>query len=225
MVDVAAGTIVVYADIACPWATLAVVRLWDARQRLGLADDLKFDLRAFPLELFNERPTPRRTLDAEIPVVGSHAPDFGWRIWQGRADEYPVTSLLALEAVQAAKEQGLEASAELDLALRRAMFADSRCISLRSAIARVAAGCANLDADALLAALDDGRARGLVTAQWRAAQDGRVKGSPHLFLPDGSDAHNPGIEMHWAGEHGVGFPVITKDDPSAYDDLVRRSAP
>lgn len=224
MVDVAPSTIAVYADIACPWATLTVVRLWEARSRLGLDSSVRFDIRSFPLELFNRRATPRRSLDAEIPVVGAHAPDFGWSIWQGRADEYPVTTLLALEAVQAAKEQSLAASEELDLGLRRAFFTKSRCISLRSVIAAVAKTSSSVDHDALLAALDDGRARRLVIDQWHEAEGDAVRGSAHVFLPDGTDVFNPGIEMHWQGESGAGFPVITADDPSVYDDLVQRAA-
>lgn len=51
-----------------------------------------------------------------------------------------------------------------------------------------------------------------------------VQGSPHFFLADGSDVHNPGIELHWEGEPGSGFPVVDTDDPSAIDELVRRAA-
>ncbi|MCA1690698.1 MAG: DsbA family protein, partial [Actinobacteria bacterium] len=36
MESIAAGTIVVYSDIGCPWAHLAVYRLHAARRRLGL---------------------------------------------------------------------------------------------------------------------------------------------------------------------------------------------
>jgi len=39
------------------------------------------------------------------------------------------------------------------------------------------------------------------------------------------DAPNPGIEKHWEGDEGEGFPVIDHYDPSVYDDLIRRSAP
>jgi len=215
MFDVAPGTLVIYGDIACPWATLAVVRLWEARTRLGLADSLRFDLRAFPLELANSRCTPRRAVDAEIPVVAAHAPGFGWQVWQGRADEYAVSTLLPLEAVQAAKEASLEASERLDLALRRAFFTQSRCITLRHEILELAD-----DSAALAAALDDGRARRAVTAQWHAAQDGAVNGSPHVFAPDGTDQFNPGVAMH----HDGNIPVIDALDPSVYDDLVRRAA-
>jgi predicted DsbA family dithiol-disulfide isomerase len=143
---------------------------------------------------------------------------------QGRADEYPVTTLLALEAVQAAKLQSLQASELLDMQLRAAFFVSSRCISMRSWIERVAESCPLLDVTALLKALDEGLARRDVMEQWHVAENDAVKGSPHLFLPDGTDAHNPGIEMHWEGEHGAGFPVITKDDPSVFDELLRRAA-
>lgn len=221
---VAPGTIVVWSDIGCPWATLAVHRLLTTRTRLGLDDRVRLDHRAFPLELFNERPTPRKVLAAEVPVVGGRAPDFGWQLWQAPESEWPVTTLPALEAVQAAKEQGLEASEQLDHALRRAFFVESRCVSMRHVLLDVAAGCPAVDVDVLRKALDDGRARRAVVEHKEQAQREGVEGSPHLFLPDGSDAHNPGIGMHWEGEHGRGFPVIDADDPSAYERLLRQAA-
>jgi predicted DsbA family dithiol-disulfide isomerase len=223
MVDVAPGTIVVFSDVGCPWAHLAVHRLLVARHRLGLDDEVVLDHRAFPLEVFNRRPTPRLVLSAEVPVVGGLDPDAGWQVWQGDLATWPVTTLLALEAVQAAKEQGLAASERLDRALRVAFFGQSRCISMRHVVLEVADAC-GVDAEALREALDEGRARRTVFEQCQSAEDGDVKGSPHVFLPDGSDAHNPGIEMEWVGEHGAGFPVIGKDDPRVYDDLVTRAA-
>ncbi len=223
MVDVAPGTIVVFSDVGCPWAHLAVYRLLAARHRLGLDDEVVLDHRAFPLEVFNRRPTPRPVVSAELPVVGGLDPEAGWQVWQGDLATWPVTTLLALEAVQAAKEQGLAASERLDRALRVAFFGESRCISMRHVVLEVAEGC-GVDADALRAALDEGRARRTVFEQCQAATDDEVKGSPHVFLPDGTDVHNPGIEMEWVGEHGTGFPVIGKDDPRVYDELVTRAA-
>lgn len=79
---------------------------------------------------------------------------------------------------------------------------DSRCISMRHEVLDVATGCADVDVDALREALDDGRARG----------------------PMVRDYHDPGIEMHQEGEPGAGFLVLDSDDPSVYDDLVRRAA-
>lgn len=225
MIDVAPRTIAVFADIACPWASVAVNRLHASRSRLGLDGEVELDHHAFPLELVNGRPTPKRVLDAEVPVAGALVPDAGWQMWQRPPDEWPVTTLPALEAVQAAKAQSLAASAALDLALRRALFAESRCVSLRPVVLDVARSCPDVDATALAEALDDGRARRQVMDDLDRARSDEVAGSPHVFLPDGSDAHNPGVRLHWQGAHGRGFPVVDADDPSVYDDLLRRAAP
>jgi hypothetical protein len=189
-----------------------------------LSDVVRFDLRAFPLEEFNRRPTPYDILSAEVPVVGALEPEAGWQVWQGRPGEWPVTTLPALEAVQAAKAQGLAASEALDRALRRALFAESRCISILPVILEVAESCGAVDVDRLGQALRRGEARATVYEQMAEAEAGGVKGSPHVFLPDGTDAHNPGIQMHWQGEHGRGFPVVDHDDPGAYKELLERAA-
>ena len=221
--DVAPGTLVVFADLGCPWAHVTVHRLWAAREQAGLQDRLRFDIRPFPLELINERPTPFRALQLEVPPLCELEPDAGWELWSAEPTTWPVTMLPAMEAVEAAKEQGLEASEHLDVELRRAFFGASRCISLRSVIRDVAAGCGRVDADALGEALDDGRARRpLLDAYWSAAEV--VDGSPHVFLADGSDAHNPGVEFHWDGEGRSKTLVIDRDDRTVYDDLVRRAA-
>jgi predicted DsbA family dithiol-disulfide isomerase len=219
-IEVEPGTIAVYADVGCPWAHLAVHRLHEARSELSLENSVRFDIRAFPLEVFNRQPTPKLTLDAEIAVAGTLAPDAGWQMWQAPAHEYPVTTLPALEAVEAAKEQGLRASEQLDRALRRAFFAESKVISMRHVIEEVASDCAEVDAGKLLEALDDGRARRAVMEQVARGDGDEVKGSPHVFLPDGTNVHNPGVEFHWEGEHGEGFPVVDRDDPSIYRDIL-----
>jgi len=221
---VAPGTIVVWSDLGCPWAHVAVYRLHEARRVLDLEGAVRFDHRAFVLEVANAEATPKATLDAEMPVAGALAPGAGWEVWQDDASRWPVTMLPALEAVQAAKEQSLAAAEELDRALRVAFFGHSRCISLRSVILEVAAACGSVDVDRLRAALDDGRARGAVMGQHAAAAGWGVKGSPHLFLPDGTDVHNPGVELRWEGEHGRGFPVVTGDDPAVFTGILQRAA-
>ncbi|MGH9032377.1 MAG: DsbA family oxidoreductase [Acidimicrobiia bacterium] len=223
--DVSAGSVVIWSDVGCPWAHLAVYRLHAARRRLGLGEAVRFEHRPFPLELFNERPTPRRVLAAEVPVVGALDPAAGWQAWQAPEWQWPVTTLPALEAVQSAAAQDARAAEELDRALRVAFFGESRCISLRHVILEVASKCDLVDHEALAGTLDDGVARRPLIARFeQAAASEKVKGSPHLFLPDGTDAHNPGITMHWEGRPGEGFPVIDDDDPSIYDDLLRRAA-
>ena len=226
-VEVDAGTIVVFSDVGCPWAGLAVHRLRRRRAELGLDGTVVLDHRAFPLELFNEQVTPKTIVDSEVAVVGSHEPALGWKPWDRAERAYPNTTLLALEAVQAAKASevgGLAGSERLDAALRRAWFVESRSINLYAEILAVARSCPGVDADALDAALRMGAGREAVFAQFDAAHAAEVQGSPHLFLADGWNAHNPGITLSWTGGQFEGMPVIVDDDPSVYDDILRRAA-
>lgn len=223
---VAPGTIEVYSDIGCPWASLTVHRLLTARDRLGLVDAVRLDHRCFPLELINGRSTPKRVLDAEVAVIGSHEPALGWQPWQRRESQYAVSTLLAMEAVQAAKADeigGWAASEQLDAALRHALYAESATITLHTVVLEVAEHCDRVDVAALGAALESGTARSAIFEQWRESQRIEVQGSPHLYLADGGDVHNPGIELSWTNEKGTGFPVIESEDRSVVDDLLRRA--
>jgi predicted DsbA family dithiol-disulfide isomerase len=225
LLEVAPGTVVVYSDIGCPWAHAAVWRLWDARRQLGLDDEVRFDHRVFPLELFNSQATPRNELEPEIPVCSSLAPRAGWQVWSGPDWEYPATMLPPMEAVQAAKEQGLAASEALDRGLRRAFWGESRCVSLRHVILEVASETDGLDLGRLADVLDSGRARPAIFAQWEIAKTDAVRGSPHLFVHDGTNAQNPGLEVDWTEQpDGVWLPTVVRDDSYAYFDLLRRAA-
>lgn len=225
MVEVTPGTIVVYSDLGCPWAHVAVWRLHDARRRLGLEEQVAFDHRIFPLELFNSQPTPRDELEVELDACSALAPRAGWQPWNAPAWSWPATLLPPMEAVQAAKEQGLAASEQLDRGLRRAFWGESRCISLRHVILEVAAECDAIDLAALAEAFDAGRARHLVFEQYEVARSDAVDGSPHLFLADGTNVQNPGIEATWEeGSDGFWRPTIVRDDQSVYDDLLRAAA-
>nr|WP_202446820.1 DsbA family protein [Streptomyces sp. SID5468] len=218
-------TIAVHTDLNCSFAHVAVHRLHVTRRRLGLEGRLWFDFRAFPLELFNEEVNARPGVDSEIAVLGALEPEAGWRLWQGPDWAYPVTTLPALEAVHAAKAQGWHASEQLDRALRRAFWAENRCISLRHVILEVAGATGAVDVAALAAALDSGSARADVMAQFRAARHGKVVCSPHIFLHDGTDSANPGITARWVnGDFGVGYPVIDADHPEVYEDLLTKAA-
>lgn len=224
--QVAPHTVSIWSDLSCPWAHVVVWRLHDARRRLGLEGRVAFDHHAFPLELFNSEATPKAGRDAEWPVTAALAPRAGWRAWSALETTWPVTTLPPMEAVQAAKLQSLAASEELDRGLRRAFWADSRCISLRHVILEVASECESVDIDALAAAIDDGRARRAVFDDWTIARTDEVSGSAHLFAPDGTNAQNPGITIGWVGDDGSGggAAVVEDDDPSAIDDFVRRAA-
>ena len=225
MVEVAPGTIVVFSDIGCPWAHVAVWRLHDARRRLGLEGQVAFDHRVFPLELFNSQATPRNELEPEMPVCSTLAPRAGWQTWNAPEWTYPATMLPAMEAVQAAKEQGLAASEQLDRGLRRAFWGESRCVSLRHVILEVAAECDAIDLERLADAMDSGRARASLFEQYEVARSDAVNGSPHLFVADGTNVENPGVEATWEqGADGFWRPTIVRDDAAVYDDLLRRAA-
>jgi hypothetical protein len=128
--------------------------------------------------------------------------------------------------VQAAKDPqigGLAASAALDWALREAFYVDSRCISLVTEVLAIARGCHEIDDEALADALRSGRHRARIFADLEIARRGAVKGSPHVFLADGTDAHNPGVEIAWTRAPGDGYPVIVSDEPAVWADLVERA--
>lgn len=82
-IPVASGTIVVFSDLTCPFAHVAIHRLFTARARLGLDEHVRLDHHAFPIELLNSTPGTRHGSDSEIPVLGPLEPDAGWQIWQG----------------------------------------------------------------------------------------------------------------------------------------------
>ena len=222
--NVAPGTVQVWSDPGCPWSHAVVWRLWEARRRLGLEERVHFDHHAFPLELFNSEPTPRAPREAEWPVAASLAPRAGWQSWSAPEHEWPVTMLPPMEAVQAAKLQSLAAGEELDRRLRRAFWGESRCISLRHVILEIATETDAVDAAALAQALDDGRARRALFDDWAVARTDEVRGSAHLFAPDGTNDQNPGITIDWTDDgSATGIYRIEADDPVVIESLVRRA--
>lgn len=219
-------TIAVWSDLSCPWSHVVVWRLHDARRRLGLDGHLAFDHHAFPLELFNNEPTPRPQREAEGRTAAELAPRAGWQAWSAPDHAWPVTMLPPMEAVQAAKMQSLAASEELDRGLRRAFWGESRCISLRHVILEVANECESLDVATLAEALDDGRARRALIDDWATARGDRVRGSAHLFAPDGENAQNPGITVGWREDDGPagGVATVEADDPAGIDRFLLAAA-
>jgi predicted DsbA family dithiol-disulfide isomerase len=213
-------SIEVWSDLLCPFAYVGLLRLRRARARLGF--DVAIEHHTFPLELFNG-PHPRRGTDTEAVGLGQIEPEAGFRVWTAADDLYPHTVLLAAEAVHAASAQGLAAGEELDLALRRAFWTESRSISHREVILAVAGAVPQVDVDELAAALDDGRHRKDVMADFAVAQTDAIAGSPTLRFADGTTVTNPGIEVHWEGPWAAGFPVVDAHDPGVYDGLLERA--
>jgi len=210
----------VWSDLLCPFAYVGLLRMRRARERLGL--DVPVEHHAFPLELFNG-PHRRRGTDTEAVGLGQIEPEAGFRVWTAPDDLYPHSVLLAAEAVHAASAQSPAAGEELDLALRRAFWTRSWSIGQRQVILDVAAEVGQVDVDALAGALDDGRHRSRVMADHAVARTDAIPLSPTFRLPDGTTVANPGIEVHWEGPFGEGFPIVDRHDPGVYDDLLRRA--
>lgn len=224
-VDGSDGALVLFSDIACPWATVMVLRLRAARASLGSDTAPPIVHLAHPLELLHRRALARRVIDAEIPLCAAATPDFGWSPWQGRLDEYPTSSLLALEAVQAARRQSETAAEELDLALRTALFTQSRCITLRHELLWAAEQCPTLDVERLTDDLDRGVARAAVTRQAAEAVRRAAACTGYLITPDGDGHCNPGVETAWLGPAlPRGVPVVRRDDPALHHRLVEAAA-
>lgn len=201
-------TITVWSDIGCPWATLALQMLHSAASRRRV--EVLVDHRAFPLELFNQSPTPKELVDAEVTVIAGRVPELGWQLWHGATHAYPSAMLPALEAVQAAKDPavgGLRASDQLDEALRRAFYIESRCVSILPVILDIAEHCALVDHHELERLLARGAGSEAVYSQWQTAQGPQVHGSPHIFTASGLAIHNPGVTYHWTGPAPHGFPL------------------
>ena len=106
--------------------------------------------------------------------------------------------LPALEAVQAATAQSATAAEQLDLALRRAFFVNSRCIWMRHEILAAARTCDAVDAAKIAAALDAGTYRPVVSAQFAQARADRVPCSGTIIRADGTMACNPATETRLA---------------------------
>lgn len=210
------GVVTVWSDIGCPWASLCLHVLRAASHSQGRA--IEIDHRAFPLELFNRRPTPRPIIDAEVIAIVGLVPETGWRAWSAQSWHYPVSTLLAMEAVQAAKLEpvgSLAASDALDAALRHAFYAEGRCISIPSVIAEVAAMIDGLDDVRLMHTLSTGQSRSTLYQQWQTAKDSAIQGSPYLFDSVGGGMHNPGVVYRWTGPaDDGGVPRFESYDPS-----------
>lgn len=213
--------IIVYSDVGCPWANIAVNRLSRTLLERGLDREIGIDHRAFSLELINDEPIPSKVINAEVPICRDLEPSAPWPAGSGPW-QFTQSTLAALEAIQAAKEQSIEASVRLDKALRRAMFEALADLGTLQAVVGLAGDVDGVDVDALEAALRSGRGRAEVDRHTVESRTDLVSGSPTLVLPDGSAHHNPGISMHWDDQPGERL-VIESDDPDVYVALVDRA--
>ncbi len=183
--------IALYSDLHCPYAYLTAFRLRKLRDEFQ--DSIIIEHKSLSLEYVNKQPTPKPILDNELPVLVLEEPDIPYEPWHQPLSEWPVTMWPAFEAVKCAERQGMDLADELDWAIRRAFFADSRCISMRHVLFELAEQT-GLDMDRFSEDFDNGVTKRLVLEE---ARDGwerlRVGGSPTFVLPSGKQYSGLGL--------------------------------
>jgi predicted DsbA family dithiol-disulfide isomerase len=192
--------VALYSDLVCPYAYLIVYRL--LRLREEFRGRVIIEYKSLPLEYVNNCPCPKPALDIETPILLMSEPDIPYQPWHAPESEWPATMWPAFEAIKCAERQSPERAAVLDWFLRVAIFADSRCISMRHEIFALAER-AGLDMVLFAADYDSGVAKHLVLQE---ARDGwerlKVEGSPTLVLPSGRQY----------SYHALGLPKVNADE-------------
>jgi predicted DsbA family dithiol-disulfide isomerase len=206
--------VTIWSDLHCPWSLVAIHRQRKAREKHDL--DVVFDLRAWPLELVNQRGTPRHIVEPETAVLANHEPELFSKFDQ---PSWPSTFLPAFELVAATRRLlGFGAAEDVDYHLRLRFFRHTADVSQRHEL-RQAVVDAGLDADAVMDVWESQPVRADVLADFVRSQELPIKGSPQVFWPDGSATHNPGITM----EVVRGIPRVLRDDPDEPDRLLTQT--
>lgn len=209
----------IWSELHCPWATTAIHRLLAARDRLGL--DVVFDPRPWPLELVNERGTPRHIVEPETALLANVEPALFSRFghWSGKHANvsWPSTFLPAFELVAAARRiGGAQAAERVDMAIRRHFFTEGRDVSIRAELAR-AVQAADVDREAILRCWERENVRADVLDDYERSENLPIQGSPQVFWPDGTTTHNPGI-VNLRFERGL--PRFDRNEPEAVERLL-----
>jgi 2-hydroxychromene-2-carboxylate isomerase len=177
----------VFADVSCPYAHVGISRF--VRRRSALArPDLLLHVRAWPLELVNGQPLDGEHVGAAIDDLRRQVSPTLFRGFD--PDQFPSTTLPALDLVTDAYEVGLVTGERASLAVRDALFEHGQDVSDAAVLARLRTdlGLGSVRPDSrgeVLADRADGQRRGVV-------------GSPHFFV-DETDFFCPSLDIHREG--------------------------
>lgn len=185
----------VFADIWCPFTHVGLHLLDEQRRRNG-RDDVGLLVRAWPLELINGAPMDAVAVGQKAEALREQvAPDLFAHV---DVEHFPTSTLdaLALEA----RAQRFGVGERASFALRDALFEHGHDVSDPDVLARLATelGTGTPDDDdraAVLAAWEEGRARGVV-------------GSPHFFHGT-SDVFCPSLDIARTGDHAWSITLDT----------------
>lgn len=172
-----------YSDVHCPYAYITAYRLRQLRDEY--AGKIIIKRRSLVLEYVNRRPTPNNIINAETPILMLEELDIPYHPWHRPLSEWPVTMWPAFEAAKCAELQGDALADEYDWALRKAFFAESRCISMRHVLFDLAEDV-GLDMAQFAEAFDSGLTKRQVLEDAKMGWETlKVEGSPTFILPSG----------------------------------------
>lgn len=176
-----------WAEYYCPWCYVMAVHVH--RVQPEYAGRVLAYTRFFPLELRDGEAPPRDILEQEWWLAAIQEPDASFVPYT--ADHWPTTTLPAFEAVWAARQQGMHIAMELDLAVRRAFFGQSRDIGDRSVLLEIARST-DLDFTRFERDFASPAARAAVEEEGRIGREQyRVRGTPTMMLADGTRMRTP----------------------------------
>jgi predicted DsbA family dithiol-disulfide isomerase len=160
----------VYANIWCSFAHVGLRTVIQRRTTLG-RDDMALRVRAWPLQLINQRPLDPATTASHVEELRSQVAPYLFAGFDPH--QFPRTTLPAPALAAAAYRNDDQTGERVSLALRDALFEHGQDISDPNVLARIAdtqglVGAWPADERHVLSDWDEGRSRG-------------VKGSPHFF--------------------------------------------
>jgi predicted DsbA family dithiol-disulfide isomerase len=206
-----------YADLACPFAY--VVHGYWRRLRAEYDGRIQLCHRSLALEYVNREPTPKSTLDVELPLVLVDEPELPYAPWQEAASHWPVTIWPAFEAVACATQQSVMAADDLAWAIRVAFFGQGECISMRHVLLQLAEQT-DLDLKQFTDDFDTGRYKQRVIDEARQGWETlSVPGSPTWLLPSGevvADFGLPEVEADDRKRPRIGKPGVERTERLAF---------
>ncbi len=202
-----------WAEYYCPWCYVMAVRVH--RVQPEYAGRVLAYTRFFPLELLNGEAPPRDVLEQEWWLAAIQEPDASFVPYT--AADWPTTTLPAFEAVWAARQQGMNIAMELDLAVRRAFFGESRNIGDRSVLLEIARST-DLDFARFERDFASPAARAAIEEEGRIGREQyHVRGTPTMMLADGTRMRTPIAMAKIRNRRIVSVPPLTCVGESCVD--------
>jgi predicted DsbA family dithiol-disulfide isomerase len=177
----------VFADVACPFTHVGLLRFVERRSELG-RDDVRLHVRSWPLEIVNGQPLDPHFIAEEIDDIRAQiaAPRFA----RFSEASFPATSLPAMTLAAAGYQKDVGTGERLSLVLRDLLFEQGVDIADHSVLSHLADDHGvDVDLADTRHVLDDhveGVGRGVI-------------GSPHFFTPAGS-FFCPSLDVHRDGD-------------------------